>query len=411
MKRLLTALTLTALALCASARAQTPISALPSATPSTTDAVPFVTMGTTPKVTKKTTLADFFSVLTPGHVAAGNKQGSGSKFQLFGGGSVSANDCAKFDASGNVVSNGGTCAAAAPVQSVFGRAGAVVSAANDYNFNQLAGSAACSQLPALTGDLTTPAGSCASTLSSVVTAGTNTKLTYDAKGRVTAGAQAQFSDLGGAATNSQLPSTISSKTFDNTNTANFKGTLFTLQDATDTTKQARFDLSNVGTGQTRTVNIPNANSTTVQAVTCTSQFLSAVSAQGVGTCSSPAASQLSDYAATTFTPTLRFGGASTGITYTTQVGRYVQVGKQVMVFIALTLTSKGSATGAATIAGLPVSANTTANYYQPTAILLDGSYTGTLIIQVQNNGARAGATDANFTNASAVFLTLTYVTN
>jgi hypothetical protein len=134
-----------ALVLSAAARAQTPISALPSATPAATDAVPFVTMGTTPKVTKRTTFADFFSLLQPSHVAAGNKQGNGSKFQLFGGGSVATNDCAKFDASGNVVTNGGTCAAAAPVQSVFGRAGAVVAAANDYNFNQLAGAAAISQ--------------------------------------------------------------------------------------------------------------------------------------------------------------------------------------------------------------------------------------------------------------------------
>jgi hypothetical protein len=34
---------------------------------------------------------------------------------------------------------------AAPVSSVFGRTGAVAAAANDYNFNQLAGSLASSQ--------------------------------------------------------------------------------------------------------------------------------------------------------------------------------------------------------------------------------------------------------------------------
>ncbi len=43
------------------------------------------------------------------------------------------------------------------------------------------------------------------TLASIVTASTQTKITYDAKGRVTSGAQAQFSDLGGAATLAQLP--------------------------------------------------------------------------------------------------------------------------------------------------------------------------------------------------------------
>jgi hypothetical protein len=40
--------------------------------------------------------------------------------------------------------------AAAPVVSVFGRTGAVVSAAGDYQFSQLGGSLAASQLPATT---------------------------------------------------------------------------------------------------------------------------------------------------------------------------------------------------------------------------------------------------------------------
>jgi hypothetical protein len=37
------------------------------------------------------------------------KSGSGSRLQMFGGGTVNANDCAKFDASGNVLSAGGPC--------------------------------------------------------------------------------------------------------------------------------------------------------------------------------------------------------------------------------------------------------------------------------------------------------------
>jgi hypothetical protein len=219
------------LALCAAARAQTKISALPSGTPTTTDIVPYVADPSGTAATKKTTVADLFGALTPFSLQSANKHGDGTKFQLFTG-SSSTNDCAKFDSNGNVVTNGGTCAAAAPVQSVFGRTGSVISAANDYNFNQLAGTAS----------------------------------------------------------NSQLPSTISSKTLDNTNTASFKGSLFTLQDATDTTKQARFDLSNVGAGQTRIVNVPNANSTTAQAKSATShQFFTAMDAQGVFTAAQPSA--------------------------------------------------------------------------------------------------------------------------
>jgi hypothetical protein len=37
------------------------------------------------------------------------KQGSGSQVQMFGGGAVNDNDCAKFDANGNIVSSGVTC--------------------------------------------------------------------------------------------------------------------------------------------------------------------------------------------------------------------------------------------------------------------------------------------------------------
>ena len=59
--------------------------------------------------------------------------------------------------------------------------------------------------PALTGDVTTSAGALATTLATVATPATNTKITYDAKGRVTSGAQAQFSDIGGVGSCAQEP--------------------------------------------------------------------------------------------------------------------------------------------------------------------------------------------------------------
>lgn len=60
----------------------------------------------------------------------------------------------------------------------------------------------------------------------------------------------------------------------------------------------------------------------------------------------------------TFTPTLAFGGGSTGITYSNQWGFYTRVGNMVTIYIYLILTSKGSDTGAATIGGMPFSART-----------------------------------------------------
>lgn len=55
--------------------------------------------------------------------------------------------------------------------------------------------------------------------------------------------------------------TVQNKVVDNTNTVTVKDTLFTLQDNTDTTKQAKFELSGITTATTRTLTLPNANVT------------------------------------------------------------------------------------------------------------------------------------------------------
>lgn len=54
---------------------------------------------------------------------------------------------------------------------------------------------------------------------------------------------------------------ISNKTYGNTNTITLKGSLFTLQDQTDTTKQGNFSLAGVTTATTRTWTLPNGNLT------------------------------------------------------------------------------------------------------------------------------------------------------
>lgn len=59
----------------------------------------------------------------------------------------------------------------------------------------------------------------------------------------------------------------------------------------------------------------------------------------------------------TWTPVLRFGGLSVGITYGTQVGQYLKIGRLVHYWIDVVLTAKGSSTGAATFSGLPFTVN------------------------------------------------------
>lgn len=55
-----------------------------------------------------------------------------------------------------------------------------------------------------------------------------------------------------------------------------------------------------------------------------------------------------------FAPTLLFGGAAVGMTLGAAVGRWWQVGSRVFFDLFISITAKGSSTGAVTIGNLPV---------------------------------------------------------
>ena len=102
----------------------------------------------------------------------------------------------------NLVGDG----AAGGVSSFNGRSGVVGPVSGDYSFAQISGSVSAAQMPALTGDITSGAGSTFTVLTPTgVTAGSYTKVSVDLKGRVTIGSQASFGDLLGSASQSQLP--------------------------------------------------------------------------------------------------------------------------------------------------------------------------------------------------------------
>lgn len=65
----------------------------------------------------------------------------------------------------------------------------------------------------------------------------------------------------------------------------------------------------------------------------------------------PAAASI--YSEGNWTPVLAFGGASVGITYTTQVGRYVKISNMVHAMGRIIISSNGTSLGDATISGLP----------------------------------------------------------
>ena len=110
-----------------------------------------------------------------------------------------------------------------------------------------------------------------------------------------------------------------------------------------------------------------------------------------------------------WTPVLTFGGASTGITYGTQTGSWVRIGTVVHVKFGIILTSKGSATGAAAVTGLPVAASGTydgmhSRFYSAfTGLAGDPfAYIGSTTVNLVQFSATAAATitDANFTNTT-----------
>lgn len=118
---------------------------------------------------------------------------------------------------------------------------------------------------------------------------------------------------------------------------------------------------------------------------------------------------LDDYEEGTWTPTLRFGGLSTGITYSAQQGNYIKIGRSVSAQFYMVLTSNGTATGAATLAGHPFTAGTDIGsfscyigyQYNWTANLRASVPTSNTVINLYTS-AGAAATEANCLGNDAI---------
>ena len=70
-----------------------------------------------------------------------------------------------------------------------------------------------------------------------------------------------------------------------------------------------------------------------------------------------AANALDDYEEGTFTPTITFGGAASGVAYGSQAGQYTKIGRTVHCYIVFALTNKGSSTGVMYLGGFPFTAS------------------------------------------------------
>lgn len=132
---------------------------------------------------------------------------------------------------------------------------------------------------------------------------------------------------------------------------------------------------------------------------------------------------LDDYEEGTWTPQLRFGGASVGVTYSNRIARYTKIGNRVLLETYTMLTAKGSSTGAARIAGLPFaeSASGLVNAMQVAAfnaVALTAGMTGYITaggvemqLLIPNTVGASNASEANFGNTTNLLISGNYTTN
>jgi hypothetical protein len=123
----------------------------------------------------------------------------------------------------------------------------------------------------------------------------------------------------------------------------------------------------------------------------------------------------------TFTPTMTFNGSATGITYTTQTGFYVKVGRHVHAYGRITLTNNGSGVGTAAIPNMPfASASSGPNQVgAPLNLVAGGSGASGISSVILNNSTTLDflipgavlstlATDTNLTNTADFEFSIDY---
>jgi hypothetical protein len=119
---------------------------------------------------------------------------------------------------------------------------------------------------------------------------------------------------------------------------------------------------------------------------------------------------IANYSSGTFNPSFLFGGASVGMSVTPIEARWIKTGSLVTCFVDMTLATKGSSTGIATIGPLPF-----ANVQEGTASIgyalnITGVATGNVASNVVNlrDSSFVQLTDAAFVNGSRIVASFSY---
>lgn len=124
------------------------------------------------------------------------------------------------------------------------------------------------------------------------------------------------------------------------------------------------------------------------------------------------------FASGTFIPAITFGGGSTGITYSTQYGKFTKIGNIYTITVELVFSNKGSSTGTALLTGLPAAVN---QDFSPIITAYNITLTGQLytiltspgattlqIYPISNGTIGSQLTDAAFANNSVLRFTGSY---
>ena len=126
---------------------------------------------------------------------------------------------------------------------------------------------------------------------------------------------------------------------------------------------------------------------------------------------------LSDYEEGTWTPVVAFGGGTSGITYGTQFGRYVKIGELVMLQCTISMSSKGSSSGAARIQGMPFNQGGTGfhctgmqmfNFTGGTEYVVAQTAGGSNEVAVIRMGADQSLDDSDFANNTGIRFSIVY---
>ena len=145
---------------------------------------------------------------------------------------------------------------------------------------------------------------------------------------------------------------------------------------------------------------------------------------------------LNDYEEGAWTPTITFGGNSSGQSYSNngQIGRYIKVGRLVHIQCYIAFSNKGSSTGTAKITGLPYTSRDQSGMYAAAKVAYmnsmssasgPGGISDFLVYleindtvlnidrqEMGNSGTGVNdATNSNFNNDTDMMITMTYVSN